>query len=361
LPTKKEDKAMSNKLDQVIYAISKMDTLLLSEVLDPNTSFQDVELGVFLRQLESIFKEFKKDGDNELISLEGTCVNFDCNPNLNRTTFRFYGRESRDYIDFRFILEPIKVGKDYGITDIFQCHCFNCQIEQSGWYREEKYLFFYWDEKNDFSTIPDFILHKETAIKAMEYWDEIQNQTINFDEVGAWLMKYQSTYDFAQKFQRPPLFEKMSWDRFGSTYETLSDYFEIIPKVVQLFRLFDIKEGTLSEKELIDIILKFENYFGQTGYDYFINHENDRNELGICIGVKILIGKNIDQYINWWNWFGSTREKLVKKYFALSDGELDQIHENEGLFFQESELERLGFHMDIRERARQNGEYIPLR
>ena len=351
---------MKNNLDQVLFAISKMNIPLLREILDPVLSYQDVDLGIFLRQLDSIFEEFKEDGAEELISLEGACVNLQCNPNQNRTTYRFYSKESRDYIDFRFILEPINESKNHRITDIFQCHCFKSQAEQNGWYGEEKYLFFYRDEKNDFSNNPDFLVHKELAIQANEYWKK-SYETINLEEIEAWLIKFQSSFDFISNFESPPMFERMTWDNFYSDYKTLKDYYEIIPQVVQLFQMIDPKRDNHSEKELIGMVLKFENYFWDTEYDYFFQKVNEKNEFEIRFGKNEIKGGIIDIFIELWNWFLPTRKKLVEKYFALTEGELDQFYESEEYYFHELELERLGFHMDIRERARLRGEYIPLR
>jgi len=54
------------------------------------------------------------------------------------------------------------------------------------------------------------------------------------------------------------------------------------------------------------------------------------------------------------------QEKLVKKYYALNEAETDEFIEAEDYLDPELTLKLLFFHMDIRKKARENGEYIPV-
>lgn len=351
---------MANFLKNVLHAFSQMDSLTIKDLLDPQNTYQDLEKNLFIEKLESIFEEFRSEGTSNLSVLEGACFSLDCNPTQNRTTYRFFSEKTRDYIDFRFILDPIKLSNDYAISDIYQCHCFKCHTDRNTRFGEEKILFIYWDEKNDFSKDADFLIYREIANEGLEKLKTFQG-IINLEEIGAWLMKYQSAIGFIERFKKPPIFEKMKWDRFTSIYRRLKDFFEVIPKVVSLFQSDFEDWGKRSEDEMIECILRFENLFWETKYDYFFNFETKDGKYLINSEELILKGEVIDKFNSMWSRFLIERKRLVKKYFSLSDGELDQYYESNEYYFHETELERLGFHMEIRDRAKKNGEIIPLR
>jgi hypothetical protein len=62
--------------NQVLQAFANMDTQLLGELLDPELTYQDVALPVFLSKLDILFGQFRKDGDDCLEVESGIVVHW---------------------------------------------------------------------------------------------------------------------------------------------------------------------------------------------------------------------------------------------------------------------------------------------
>lgn len=341
---------MNFYLNSVLNAFSAMDSDLLGKLLDSQNTYQEVSLDVFIKRLDDVFSEFKSGGDQRLKVASGFCMNRDCNPNQIRTAYRFYGDVTHNYLDFRFILDITDDLKDYQIADIYECSCLKCREDQNEWFEEKKSLSFYWDELNDFSDDPDYIIHKEVALEAEKEIRE-EGKKFTVEEIQVWLIKYQSTYDFIRNFG-DALQEMMEWDGFRFLYFDLQDLIERVPEIVSLFKLDYYLDDNCSEEELIEKVLKLEDYF-------FVTME-ERNSLIVIIDNMAFLGGYFDEFYKLWDWFKQTQDKLIKKYYAFTESQEEIFLKQKYYDDPKKLLTQLGYHLQWRKQVKEMGINIPL-
>lgn len=93
--------------------------------------------------------------------------------------------------------------------------------------------------------------------------------------------------------------------------------------------------------------------------DHFFYDLTAERDYKLHFQEKLLEGDIFNQFSRFWAWFIPLQEKLVKKYYALNEAETDEFIEAEDYI--DLTLKLLFFHMDIRKKARENGDYIPIR
>ena len=106
----------------LVNAISEMDSKSLELILEDNVSYQDTTKTIFLKKLEDVFKEFKKE-DKKLIAYQGKCNSSECS-NKIKIGFSFVGNKSGRYINF-----IIEENEDGSLKDIYSCSVF-CTAEK---------------------------------------------------------------------------------------------------------------------------------------------------------------------------------------------------------------------------------------
>lgn len=345
-------------LNQVLSAFSSMDAEELSELLNPESTYQDLPKDLFVRRVEETFKEFKKAGDVFLEVGSGICCNLTCNPNLIRTAYRFTGDKTRNYLDFRFIVELTDDGKDHSIVDIFECYSLRCN-ERKDWYGRQVRLIIFEDEMPGYRGSPDEVIQTEIALRAGSEFIEGKDK-LNLDDADAWILKYMPTYEFFKENGEFESYKSWSWNNFYSVFGAIQHSLSFFKKwekslvVAASDRNLDLPEDTL-----IEIILDGEGILKEKGEEYFVLAFKEEKSFQIALYSFPLAGNLVDIFYRSWDWFAPRQEALVKKYFALTETETDDFMEDIDELTTAVNIRLLSFHLDIRKRAKERGEDIP--
>ena len=103
---------LQTQLDAVIHFMSKMDSEMISTLLDNSHTYQDFGKSLFIRKLGDLFFEFNELGDTQLNRETGKCYGCSC----GLSGFTFIGNKSGSYIDIIFVIDG-----NARITDIYEC------------------------------------------------------------------------------------------------------------------------------------------------------------------------------------------------------------------------------------------------
>lgn len=282
-------------LKQVLDAFSAMDAPLIGELLDPDQTYAEVSLPIFTQKLDEIFRDLRKFGDTFLEVETGNCCELICCPELIRTAYRFVGNHTRNYIDFRFIVELTEDGKDLRIKDIFECFSFKGH-ETKDWYGTPVMLTIYNDEESGFYLSPDEVIHTEIALKADAEIFDFKN-SIPLDEVEYWILKYRPTFLFIHEnnVHQPDRF--LRWNSFFHTYLELEQYlsfFQMWGKTlaVEVYKWdYEIQEGFL-----IDVIQEAERILVEEDKDYLLYELKEEGPCQLVYCSKPFVGELADNF-----------------------------------------------------------------
>ncbi|WP_169719255.1 hypothetical protein [Algoriphagus mannitolivorans] len=350
---------MDHYFNQVLDAFSKMDRDKLEELLEPSLSYQDVSFPAFLDGLERIFSKFRQAGDDFLEVQSGHCCSLGCNPDKIRTAYRFVGNTTRDYLDLRFILELTEDLKDHRVLDIFQCHELKCQ-EPSDWYGRQRLLRFYFDEESPEKVGVEEKLQTQIALEAMKTLEELP--FFELDDAKAWIMTYAGTYNTLQKaaHDRGHLFTEYRWQSFKDYYQYLRVYLEVYGVLKSSGDLQEVFFWELlPDSQLFQKIRKVERLLVDH-YGYFILRDEVEEKVQIPGGEKInLGGAKFDQLEAFWRKFFEIQKPLLDRFFVFTEREEETYLMETFDLIDNYSLSLLSFHLDYRERFRQEGKGIP--
>lgn len=345
--------------NQVLQAFSTMNAQLLGELLDPELTYQEVSLPVFVKKMDKIFEGFKREGDEFLEVESGNCCDLSCHPDLIRTAYRFVGNTTRNYLDFRFLIEPTEDLKDHVIKDIFECNAVRCH-QPKDWYGIQVSLWIYDDEKPGFYFSPDEVIYTELALKAEgEIIDD--RESFDMEEVALWMLKYSSVFDFISNNRAETPMRFLRWDSFYGIYRGFESYMTFFQKWEKSLVVETWKLGLdLPEEVLMEVIMEGEKLIIAEEHEYVYWLLDEENHFRIPFHLKSLVGNGADLFSDSWPWFRSQQEPLVKKYYALTEEETKTYLENWEVGEPASRLKALSFHIEVREKAKERGEEIPF-
>lgn len=350
---------MDHYFNQVLDAFSEMNRSRLEELLEPSLTYQDVSFSAFLDGLERVFGRFRKAGDSGLEVQPGHCCSFTCNPDKIRTAYRFVGRNSRNYLDLRFILELTEDLKDHRVLDIFQCFSLKCQ-EPWDWYGEEVLLTFYFDEQFPEEISPEEKIHSQLALEAMRYLESLSH--VEVKEATAWVQTYASTYQTLSTLahDRDVLFSDYRWNHFLSYYRNLSAYLEVFQILQDSEAIHEIFFWELlPDLELFEKIRFVERLLEEKNAFFLLEYpECDQikilNEETICRG-----GEEFDQLDSFWRKFFEVQKSLLEQYHVFTPKEEYEYSERSYDLLDYFRLRLLSFHLDYREKSQKEGKEIP--
>ncbi|MCS5488869.1 hypothetical protein [Algoriphagus limi] len=177
-------------------------------------------------------------------------------------------------------------------------------------------------------------------------------------ELRSWLMRHQSTFDFFESYHEGGYY---SWSFFTMRYSLFLDlirFVEHITKPSFLEEIFEEKDN--SEETLIKKILSIEKTLLKHNHTYLIWVWKNEEQYNFYTNTAFIRGGIFDQFAKLWAWFKPRHLDLLKKYFALTPLETEEFctelkHESST-----DTIHTLSFHLDVRKKARSNGEYIPM-
>ena len=115
-----EYNSLKTQADAIIYFLKRLDTEMVSDILDNNRTYQDFEKHIFIQKLGNALDEFISAGDTFLNCYSGFCNAEICN--YKCSGYSFIGNNSNFYIDL--IIDV----KDGIVHDMYECSDFK-QIE----------------------------------------------------------------------------------------------------------------------------------------------------------------------------------------------------------------------------------------
>ncbi|SFO18550.1 hypothetical protein SAMN04488519_104207 [Algoriphagus ornithinivorans] len=346
-------------LNQVLTAFSKMDIDSLGELMDESRTYSDVPLESFLRSLNTSFKQFRDAGDEELELLPGYCHEMSCNPDQIRTGYRLLGKQSKSYLDLRFVLELTNDRKDHEIADIYSCSCFSCHHEEFGLGARVN-LRIHADEHLRFLGKSDLQIYAHKANVELKLLKKEPNP-LTYDWVEAWLILTQATFDYlAEATEELPYFEDYSWEEFLQTRAQLNKYWNVVRELYEEGLLTWDFSKKINEEELIEKVIQAETIMDEYFCEFLFQNTNLDEDFFINWRGHSFREGYFDLFPIFWKGFIPIRAQLVQKYYALSEYETEDFLEDEYCFNQEETLESLYFHMNIRKEAKERGEEIPF-
>jgi hypothetical protein len=111
--------ALQTQVDAVLYFLQRLDTNMVSTVLEDYRTYQNFAKPLFIKKLDDALDEFIEVGDTYLNRYEGFCNSKSCNYKCKG--YSFVGNNSGNYFDL--IIDV----KDGVVHDIYECFSFQCE------------------------------------------------------------------------------------------------------------------------------------------------------------------------------------------------------------------------------------------
>ncbi len=109
---------LETQADAVLHFFQKLDVDMVSELLDSDKSYSDLEKPLFIQKLGNAFDEFLAAGDKHLFLYPGKCCSIECDSS-GCPGYAFVGNNSGLFMELVFKEEQGRV------TDIYDCSDFN--------------------------------------------------------------------------------------------------------------------------------------------------------------------------------------------------------------------------------------------
>lgn len=346
---------MKTYLQLILDCFAVMDIDGLRLYLKDEFEYQNTSKEVFLDKIEVLFEKLKKSGDSSLKVSAGTCKNSECNPDSIRSGYRFIGNHSKNFFDLRVITSGDGLDQAIDIIDIFDCDSFDT-FENTGELGEKFSVLIYFDEEVRFYKSPEFLIYRRKALESFEELFTTPIKTVKLETVENWLSLNRLTADYI--LENDSDLEILSWMRFSYEYGWLDSLLQTIQNLNQADIQLVIEND--AEERLIEKILHIEMIL-ETGYNFcrVLQKEGRSYSLNYC-KMLLIVGNEINKIGGFLvEIFQPLQKSLVEKYFALTEDEIDKILELEDLEETDLNLDLLSTHLNIREKAKMNGEWIP--
>ena len=110
-----QNPAIQTQVDQFLHAFRNLDLLMIDLLLDEHLTYQDFPKPVFLQKLGIAFRNFRENGNSQLLCFPSHCGN-GCGVGPGKSGFLFVGDSSPQYLTLIIHSEEGK------IRDLFECN-----------------------------------------------------------------------------------------------------------------------------------------------------------------------------------------------------------------------------------------------
>ena len=165
-----------------------MDSKALKLILEDKVSYQDTIKTIFLKKLDEVFKEFKKE-DNKLIAYQVKCNSTECS-NKNKKGISFVGNGSGRYINF--IIEENENGF---VKDLHTCKDFCTDAKIINENKRKLGIPVYKDEKVNFIPTSTYLFNNNKSSTALDEIKQFNENEISKDEIITWIKEYEELYN----------------------------------------------------------------------------------------------------------------------------------------------------------------------
>lgn len=222
----------NRKKETIVKAIEELDMESLKLILDENLTYQDATKEVFLKKLNDIFNEFKKNNDT-LQSYSGRCGSKDCS-NFDKNGMLFCGSNSGKH--FNLIIED---DENENVKDLYYCNVFKCNFEDKANKKGKSLeILVYEDEKANFKPSSHYNYINSTSLKAISDLNDFRDKTISKNEITDWLQEYSDFYGSMSIFN----FRYKNEHKFYHFYyraKVLNEYLILEEDCTKAMRLYD--------------------------------------------------------------------------------------------------------------------------
>jgi hypothetical protein len=342
-----------------------MDLEGLRLLLKDEFTYYDVSKEKFLEAVDQLFNDYRTE-DPPTIQFQvfpGACCNRECDLHLGTTAFRFIGK-SGTFTNLRFILVQTDQEKDL-VKDIYTCHrLITNEIPPEG--DTERLLWVFEEDKITTIFPQDYSIHLSLALKARESWSTKTDQPLTLLEVRTWLANHENLFQDISD-HNPDRNGLWKWDRFLRLYSDLEKFLRFLDDLQpHISRYLESNVTQLSESELVSWIVAIEqvleeNYSKVYGWFYKSEKIGDLREITIHVTTRFRSEEPLfAQLEEFLSWFEKDRKKLFDHYFSMTEGEVDQFLEHsKNLYEIYSVITLLSYHLDVRDRFRKQGIFIP--
>jgi hypothetical protein len=357
---------MTTHLEKVLYCFARMDVEGLRVLLQEPT-YYDVPKEAFLESLENLFSDYRneKPPTTQFQIFSGVCCNRKCDLHLGNIAFRFIA-ESGCCTDLRFIIDQSDDGLDV-VKDIYTCNQLMTH-EISPYNDTVRFLCVYEDDKFTTTLPTDYAILLSQALEAHSNWLEKSSAgLLTVDEIRIWLANHKSLYDEIGGLEgKFPVIWK--WDKFLRPYYDLNLFITMLDDLlVDVTKLHQIEGVQPNDEDLGQWIVAIEKIIERKYnlvYGWFYESERLESVWKISIHVNTQFHTEdplISQLQTFLAWFKREQKRLVYHNFSLNSAEVDEFLETTKSPYRIYQVCRLlSYHLDIREKFRKEGVFIPF-
>jgi hypothetical protein len=294
----------------LVNAISEMDSKALQIILEDKVSYQDTTKTIFLKKLNDVFKEFKKE-DNKLIAYQGKCNSSECS-NKNKNGISFVGNKSGRYINF-----IIEENEDGSVKDIYTCSVFCTDENVINENKRKLDITVYKDDQVNFTPTSTYNFINNKSISAINEIQQFNDSEITKEEIITWIKEYEDLYN------------SLNWR--NNFYKNHYSFYWLYSRIYEIYKFLEIENEAKigvnefksidvnNEVDLLKWLVKYEHLYYellllcanivteeslQTGNsilhkDYNIYFKTDI--LKNCIELEELIDKHYNEKLNKYN------------------------------------------------------------
>lgn len=347
------ESGMPSKKQLILNAITTMDRSLLELLLDDYKTYHDTTKDLFIEKMNSLFEEFKKQNDTELIPFKGKCKSNSCE-NKGCTGFSFVGNVSKSYSCLIF------EETENNFKDIYHCYQFKTEKKIKG--LTEKHSFdINDDDKASFIQTPDYLVKANGAINAFSEISATPPQLLDLEQLSYWLEKHTILYSEIGEYD---IFQPiMKWTPFLSLYSDLKEIKDYLDSNYGLIQIAFNQYNTFETEQIkIDWVVTNETIFKLAPYYLQFSKCNDTYiEMTIDQKSKIhFCGKELLISYHFLTNYEITNRDLLKKYCIYTDEEFTEKFNDRAIDNIQEDLYRLNYHMQKRQELEKIGVKIPF-
>jgi len=182
LPENANHNSPKNQLEAFLYYMAKLDTGMLSEILEDSRTYQDADKELFIERLTEALEKFKDLGkDTVLEAIPGECGNESCNKGCRG--YAFTGNSSGLHLDL------IVENSNARIIDIYHCSYFKADAAELDIDKSIS-IDIYPDEEADFKPSEEYLMTLHRYNNACDEILKKEKSVLDLNFAEKWLEKH---------------------------------------------------------------------------------------------------------------------------------------------------------------------------
>lgn len=331
------------QLEAFLYYMARMDTGMLSEILEDSRTYQDTTKLLFMERLTEALEKFREWGkDTALEAIPGVCSNKKCN--IGCCGYAFEGNCSGLHLDL--IIE----NSNGQILDIYHCSEFKTDTKEVDPVKPLS-IDIYPDEEVGYQPTEAYLLTLSQCNNACDELLKNEKTILNLESAEKWLEKYRELNNSFDIFYTLGRYQK--FDRLYHRIKNLYLLVEFKEEAEEAIRFYDkTVRNKETENRIVYWLVKYERIGNQVLEsfitDYFKNEEQYvagffplHNDYSLQIDVQDFVSQLAFKRL-----FDRYYPEKLKKYYTLTEEERAKLLEEEDGWIK---IDSLRYHLDRRE------------